>query len=185
MSVQEEQPNSEKATPIPSQHKWIATIIWLGLLASAVITSIQAIGAVTAGGLLSIFFQAFSNRSTLPAGSSVASQLVFVSVVGAALALVAIGFLASAWLKLVNMSRALIVSFAWLERDSSDVTMFFDWLNFSGATVKEAESETVGEIDLDEADGSLVGDVIRYLAYALVALLAISPVTSLIGAIFK
>jgi len=174
-------------TPVPLKRLWLAFGFWLALLAANIVTAYTAISAVTAGGLLSIFFQAFNRTSSSgsPLTNSGGGAQLVVTIVGVGLALAAIGLILNAWLKFARLSHTLIVSLAWLERDETDITVFFDWLIFSEKTAEATTDKTVEEIDLDEADNTLVSQILKSLGVAWAILLAISPLTSLVGVFFR
>jgi hypothetical protein len=170
-----------------SKRRWLAFGFWLALLAANIVTAYAAISAVTAGGLLSIFFQAFNRTgsvASLSDNSSGSAQLI-ITIVGVGLALAVIGLILNAWLKFARLSHAFIVSLAWLERDETDITIFFDWLIFPEKTTEAAPEATVEQVDLDEAENTLVGQIVKNLGIAWAILLAISPLTSLVGVFFK
>ena len=180
-----EQPST--STSGQSKRRWLAFGFWLALLAASIVTSYAAISAVTTGGLLSIFFQAFNRTSssgTLLTNSGGTAQLI-ITIVGVGLALAAVALILNAWLKFARLSQALIVSLAWLERDETDITIFFDWLVFSEKTAEVTSDQTVEEVDLDAADNTLVSQILKSLGLAWAMLLIVSPLTSLVGIFFS
>jgi hypothetical protein len=180
-----EQPST--STPVQSKRRWLAFGFWLALLAANIVTSYAAISAVTAGGLLSIFFQAFNRTGSTanPLNESGGAAQLIVTIVGVGLTLAAIGLILNAWLKFARLSHAFIVSLAWLERDETDITVFFDWLIFPEQTTEAAPETTVEQIDLDQAENTLVSQIVKNLGIAWAILLAVSPLTSLAGVFFK
>lgn len=179
--------SEQPAVPSVSHNKrrWLAFGFWLALLAANIVTAYAAISGVLTGGLMSAFSQAF-NRSSLDmlGGSSGTAQLV-VTLMSVGLTLAAIGLILNAWLKFARLSHAFIVSLAWLERDETDITVFFDWLIFPERIAETAPEATVEEVDLDEAENTLVSQILKNLGIAWAVLLAVSPLTSLIGVFFK
>ncbi len=181
--------SEQPAVPTVAHNKrrWLAFGFWLALLVANIVTVYAAISAVTAGGLLSIFFQAFSRGGSLGASlasSSSAAQIV-ITLISVGLTLAAIGLILNAWLKFARLSHAFIVSLAWLERDETDITVFFDWLVFPERTAEATPEATVEEIDLDGAENTLVSQILKNLGIAWAVLLAVSPLTSLVGVFFK
>ena len=136
---------------------------------------------------MSIFFQAFNRAGSTgnPMTDSGGSAQLIITLVGVGLALVAIGLILNAWLKFARLSQALIVSLAWLERDETDITIFFDWLVFSEKTAEVTSDQSVEEIDLDAADNTLVSQILKSLGLAWAMLLIVSPLTSLVGVFFS
>lgn len=136
---------------------------------------------------MSIFFQAFNRVGSTgnPMTDSGGSAQLIITLVGVGLALVAIGLILNAWLKFARLSQALIVSLAWLERDETDITIFFDWLVFSEKTAEVTSDQSVEEIDLDAADNTLVSQILKSLGLAWAMLLIVSPLTSLVGVFFS
>ena len=169
------------------KRRWLAFGFWLALLAANIVTAYAAISAVTAGGLLSIFFQAFNRSGSLasPLESPGGMAQNIITLIGVGLTLAAIGLILNAWLKFARLSHVLIVSLAWLERDETDITLFFDWLVLPESISEATPEATVEEVDLDEAENTMVSQILKSLGIAWAILLAVSPVTSLVGVFFK
>jgi hypothetical protein len=100
---------------------------------------------------------------------------------GSAFILAAVVLIGSAWLKFATVSHSLIVSYAWLEEGEEESTVFTDFLNFP--KVMEEGDEEEADLDLDQAEGSLVGDMVRHLAYAWAAMLLIPAAMVVAGAL--
>jgi len=179
---------SENQSPQEVNHKhnkWIAAIIWIALLAANLITSIIGISLVMNGGLssLSAFFATFSTMGQY--GASDSAGIGIVGIIIGILAISAIILILNAWLRFVKLSGALIISYAWLEEQSEESTIFSDLLVYPTKNdiviVKKDEED---EPDLENAESTLVSDVVRYLAYAWVVMLAISPVSLIAASLF-
>jgi hypothetical protein len=171
--------------PLPSRplHAWIALAMWLALLTATLLTSQYGMSAVTTGGYIWQLWSQYSpssyDLSGTPTGSAAA---VAVAIAGSVLTLAAIVLIVSAWLKFVTLTRALIVSYAWLEQQEDESTIFTDLLNFPDSGGEEVEGED--DLALDEAEGTLVGDIARYLGFAWAVLLVMPPVIVVVGTLF-
>lgn len=171
--------------PLPSRplHAWIALAMWLGLLAATLVTSQYAMSAVTTGGYIWQVWSQYAPSSYdfpgTPTGSATAAA---VAIAGSLLTLAAIVLIVSAWLKFVTLTRVLIVSYAWLEQQEDESTIFTDLLNFPDSGGEEVEGED--DLPLEEAEGTLVGDIARYLGFAWAVLLVMPPVIVVIGTLF-
>ena len=170
-----EQPST--STPAQPKRLWLAFGLWLALLIANIVTSYAVISASTVGGWMAVFFQTLmrSNSSITILGGSDGNAQIIVAIIGVGLALAIAGLLLNAWLKFARMSRALIVSLAWLERDETGIVVFFDWLTFSNKTTETTPAITVEGIDLDEAASTVVSQIIKSLgiAWALLLILMI------------
>lgn len=176
---------SDKSSRKLTHNKWIAFAMWFTVLATTLITSIHAISVIASGALLTFFGQLFLQNGQFMPNRDL-NETTIVAGVSALLALVAIGLLISAWLRLVALSQALVTSYAWLEgseaEEQEDSTIFYDLLNFPITSYDQDEQKN--EPDLSEANSSLVSETLRYLAFTWVALLAMSPVTLLAALLF-
>jgi len=104
------------------------------------------------------------------------------AIVGSVLALTAIVLILIAWLKFAWLSQELIISYAWLEQQEEESTIFSDLLKLP--ETGDQAIEGVDEPDLDQAEGTLVSDIVRYLAFAWAALLVIPPAIVFVGTLF-
>ena len=171
--------------PLPSRplHAWIALAMWLTLLVATLVTSQYAMSAVTTGGYIWQLWSQYAPSPYDPSGTPTGSATATVmAITGSLLTLAAIVLIVSAWLKFVTLSRVLIVSYAWLEQQKDQSTIFTDLLNFPETAGEEVEGGD--DLALDEAKGSLVGDIARYLGYAWAVLLVIPPAMVVIGTLF-
>jgi hypothetical protein len=124
--------------------KWIAGIIWVGLLAALVFSATQLLAIILA---INISFGNFSDND-IP----VEDYLTTLILGGGAI----LSFLA--WWRFANLSENLLMAFA--TGDSPFATM----LNFPLSYLMEREDkETEEPIDLRKADSSDVSKVILYL----------------------
>jgi hypothetical protein len=161
-------------------NKWIAIIIWLALLIANLATSITAVSAVMAGGILSTFSNSIRQYGNMSGNQSGINLVAFISGV---LAIGTVVLILVAWLRFAHLSQRLVVSYAWLEENAEEATIFSDLLIYSPTI--EGENEDQPESDLERVEQTLVSDVIRYLAFAWGVMLAISPVSSIIGILFS
>jgi len=177
----EEMSESQSPQEVHLNHdKWIAAIIWIALLVANLATSIIAVSSVMSG--LSVFYSAFSAMGQYGASDSTGMSILGITI--GILTLGAIVLILNAWLRFVRLSGALIISYAWLEEQSEESTIFSDLLVYP-TNDERLEKDDEGEPDLENAESTLVSDVIRYLAYAWAVMLAIIPSSLIIGAIFS
>ncbi len=174
-----EQPNEPLSPKSQDKHhQWIATVVWLALLAANLITSYAAISAIMAGGLLTTFFSTFANSMQFDPTSPDSGERTLLVVISALLALIVIALLLAVWQAFASLSRVLFIAYAWLEEQTEEDTLFFDWLTFPQVYEQDAEQS---EPDLDDAQGTLASDVVRRLGYTWATMLAMSPILSLVS----
>jgi len=173
--------NPPPVEPRDNSTRWMALTLWLALLIALGFTSYTALAALSANTLISALLPTFGDIGQLLDSSGASTSRVAIGLVSIAFGLATIGWLIFAWLKLVSLSRVIVIAFAWLEQQTRESTLFSDMLVFEKAA--EAD-ESASEPDLDDADRTLISDVVRYLAYAWVALLALTPVALIAGALF-
>lgn len=170
-------------SPSRSHHRWIAMGMWLALLAATLMTSKYAMTGVTTGGYLwqlwSQLAQSQYAPSAAPAGSATATAM---AIVGSVLALTAIVLIVIAWLKFAWLTQELIVSYAWLEQQEEESTIFSDLLKLP--ETGDQGIEGADEPELDQAEGTLVSDIVRYLAFAWAVMLVIPPAIVVVGTLF-
>jgi hypothetical protein len=111
------------------------------------------------------------------------SSLSVTAIINGLLGLVAVIWLAMAWLRFVALSRSLIVSYAWLEEQTEGSTIFSDLLISS--TGPQDSDEPVSQADLDNIDKTVMSEVVRYLAYAWIAMLVMNPVGVIATILFR
>lgn len=172
---------TEKLPPRWRHDKWLATAIWLALLVAVLVTSNYGLGAIVTSNFLATitYWQAqFGIQSD--ASDFTFKLTLLVSVI---FAVVAIANIVLAWLRLAHMGRRLIISFAWLEEQGEDSTIFSDLLEYD--TIVDEEDEEPDYPDLDLVEGSYVSSVVRYLALAWAFLLGSSPAVYLITLLTK
>jgi hypothetical protein len=157
--------------------------MWLALLVATLMTSQYGMSAVTTGGYIWQLWSQYAPSSYDLSGTATGSAAAaVVAISGSVLTLAAIVLIVSAWLKLVTLTRVLIVSYAWLEQQEDESTIFTDLLNFPDSGGEEVEGED--DLPLDEAEGTLVGDIARYLGFAWAVLLVMPPVIVVVGTLF-
>ena len=165
-----------------SMYPWIGLGTWLAMLAAILITSKYAVSAVTTGGYLwQVWSQLAPSQYTAASAQAVSPAAVAMVLAGSALTLAAMVLIVSAWLKFATLSHSLIVSYAWLEQQTEESSIFSDLLNFPETRDEGAEEEA--DLDLDKAEGTLVGDIVRYLAFSWAVLLVIPPAIVAVGAL--
>ena len=174
---------ASEESPSRSHHRWIAFGMWLALLAATLMTSKFAISPVTTGGYLWQLWTQFASSQYAPSGASTGSPTATaMAIVGSVLALTAIVLILIAWLKFAWLSQELIVSYAWLEQQEEESTIFSDLLKLP--ETGDQGIEGADEPDLDQAEGTLVSDIVRYLAFAWAVLLVIPPAMVVVGTLF-
>jgi len=161
---------------------WMGFGVWVAMLAALLVTSKYAVSMISTGGFLwQMWSQVATSAYTAASDQAFSPTAAAMVMAGSALTLVAVVLIGSAWLKFATLSHSLIVSYAWLEQGEGESTVFSDLLNFP-----EAGDEGDGEeadLDLDQAEGTLVGDMVRHLAFAWAVLLLIPPGIVAVGAL--
>jgi hypothetical protein len=174
--MEEEQLTSR---PLPL---WMGFGVWVAMLAALLVTSKHAVSMISTGGYLWQLWSQMATSAYTAAGhqafSSTAAAMVMA---GSAFILAAVVLIGSAWLKFATLSHSLIVSYAWLEEEEGGSTVFSDFLNFPKAMEEGDEEEA--DVDLDQAEGSLVGDMVRHLAFAWAVMLLIPAAMVVAGAL--
>lgn len=157
-------------------NKWIAALLWMALLAAIVYTSSAALSMLLSASFLSTGMSALSGDYNSSGGGVI---------VGGLFAIVVIVLLLTAWLQFVDLSRSLIVSYAWLEEQDKESTLFYDLLVYpSFSDDADLPDKDAASTDFDRAQSTLVSNVIRYLAFTWAAMLAMSPLSLLAGTLF-
>jgi hypothetical protein len=175
----------EERPPSSSFPLWMGFGVWVAMLAALLRTSQYAATTFTTGGYLwqlwsQMIPSGYTSGYTAASEQALSPTTVAVMIVVSAMMLAVVVLIGSAWLKFVTLSHHLIVSYAWLEQEDEESTMFFDLLNFPATGEEGAEEEV--DLDLDKAEGTLVGDIVRYLAYCWAVLLLMPPVIVAVGA---
>lgn len=172
----------ERQQSSASAHTWMGLGLWVAMLAALLITSMHAVSAVTTGGYLwQVWSQLAPSQYTDVSAQAVSPTAVAMVLAGSALTLVVVVLIGSAWLKFATLSHSVIVSYAWLEQKAEESSIFLDLLNFRETGDEGAEEEA--DLDLDKAEGTLVGDIVRYLAFAWAVLLLIPPAIVAVAAL--
>jgi hypothetical protein len=172
----------EERPPSPCFPLWMGFGVWVAMLAALLVTSKYAATTFSTGGFLwQLWSQMIPSGYTAASDQAVSPTTVAVMMVVSAMMLAAVVLIGSAWLKFVTLSHHLIVSYGWLEQQDEESTVFFDLLNFPGTGEQEVEGED--DLDLDKAEGTLVGDIVRYLAFSWAALLLMPPAIVAVGAL--
>jgi hypothetical protein len=171
----------EKLTSQPFP-MWMGFGVWVAMLAALLVTSKQAVSMISAGGYLwQLWSQMATSAYTAASDQAFSPTAAAMVMAGSAFILAAVVLIGSAWLKFATVSHSLIVSYAWLEEGEEESTVFTDFLNFP--KVMEEGDEEEADLDLDQAEGSLVGDMVRHLAYAWAAMLLIPAAMVVAGAL--
>jgi hypothetical protein len=163
------------------QHsRWLIIVIWCALLVTLVITSYAATQTFSSSGFLSSVLPAFGSVAQILGAAGATTARLVLALVSAAFAVVAIALVLAAWLRFVSLSRKMIVALAWLEQQTKESTLFSDMLILPDTTAPDEEHD---QPDLDDTERTLVSDIVRYVGFAWLALIAMSPVALMASAL--
>jgi len=167
----------------PKSHdKWMAVLIWLALLAGLVYTSGSSATLVFGGSMTNLVRTQVSLNQVGMNGDGVTigdiAHLVFVAAL--------LSQLVNAWLKFVTLTNELIVANAGTGGSGEMGELFLSFLLFETSIdyEEQGDDEREEKLDPEDADGTLVGDVVRPLAYAWVIMIGSPAVISMVSRMF-
>lgn len=160
--------------------RWIAITLWLGLLAALAWTSYIAALTFSENQIyFNLIAFATEENGTFVArgGPSGERGMTLMSV---AIELTISVCMLTAWLRFVMYSRTLILSLAWHEQQDKEITLFSDMLIAEEGATPAEDREKREEPPSDNILQTTPSEVLRFLAYSWVGLLAWNPVLLLI-----
>lgn len=175
----------EPSNPVRLNEKWIAVIVWAVLLALLYLTSTN--GALLGfGGNVQAFFTTFVNLG-MPFDQAPEQRGLMVTM-GVVSLLMTIGLtylLASAWMRFVDLTNTLLVAFVKRTEPGASNPIFFEMLHFKEPEkLPEDEAEEIAT-DPDDANGSMVGSILRSIALSWGIIILSPGVIVVVGLMFS
>lgn len=162
-----------------TQEKWITTVIWLAVLGALVYTSGYAVSIVASISGMANLMKSWADSGlygVMPRSNN--GITVFAGVIGTAIAAY---HLLNSWTKFATVTNELLVAYARSKKADIQETVFDSLLVFEDLGREDTSEET--ELNPDDANSTLISDVIKPLGIAWIALLATPALVGLLGAL--
>lgn len=170
-------------SPSSSYDKWVPIVLWLALLAGLLYTSVSGTALAMGGSITNLMQSQLSLEQT---GEN-QRGMTTLEIVNLALMAVLLSQVVNAWLKFVSLTDELIVAYAGASTFEGQKTLFSHLLVFDpslGLEAQEGGDFEEAELDPEDAHGTLVGDVIRPLAFTWAIIIGASAASSIAMGLF-